>query len=136
MEEPIWLDDDDVIDVHKVVIDIQGRPGFPHPGYLSSAVFAPRQHWHYTNGGGDLFDLAAIYLYHIAKAHAFVDGNKRSAYASALLFLSINEINLILPSNMLELAQATEATAAGTLQKSDLAGILRRMPHRESPDTV
>jgi death on curing protein len=130
LEEPLWLDDDDVINVHQVVIDILGRPGFPHPGYLSSAVFAPRQHWHYTNGGGDLFDLAAIYLYHIAKAHAFTDGNKRSGYASALLFLTMNGINLILPKNMLELAQATEAAAAGKLERAELARILRGMPHR------
>jgi len=110
-----------------MIIKLQGRTGFPHPGYLSSAVYAPRQHWHYTNGGGDLFDLAAIYLYHIAKAHAFVDGNKRSGYASALIFLAINGTNLMLPSYVLELAEATRATAAGELDKPALAALLRGM---------
>jgi len=69
-------------------------------------------------------------LYHIAKAHAFTDGNKRSAYVSALIFLSINGLDLLLPENVLELAKATLKAEAGEIDKKQLAGILRRLKRR------
>ncbi len=40
----------------------------------------------------DLFDLAAAYAYGIAKAHAFVDGNKRTAFVAAFTFLRLNGV--------------------------------------------
>lgn len=40
----------------------------------------------------DLFDIAAAYAYGIAKAQAFVDGNKRTAFVAALIFLRLNGV--------------------------------------------
>lgn len=40
----------------------------------------------------DLFDIAAAYAYGIAKAHAFVDGNKRTAFVAAFTFLRLNGV--------------------------------------------
>jgi death-on-curing protein len=37
-----------------------------------------------------LFDIAAAYAFGIAKAHAFVDGNKRTAFVTAVTFLRLN----------------------------------------------
>lgn len=130
MQEPEWLTTDDVIQIHNDVVRIQGSSGFPHPGYLESAVIAPQQTLHYSHGGLDLYDLAAVYLYHIAKAHAFTDANKRTAYGSALVFLGINDINLMLPPNMLSLARATIAVAKDEIDKVAIAALLREMPRR------
>jgi len=42
----------------------------------------------------DLFDIAAAYAYGIAKAHAFVDGNKRTAFVAAFTFLRLNGVSV------------------------------------------
>lgn len=41
-------------------------------------------------GDPDAFDVAAAYAFGIAKAHAFVDGNKRTAFVAAFTFLRLN----------------------------------------------
>lgn len=40
----------------------------------------------------DVFEIAAAYAYGIAKAHAFVDGNKRTAFVAAFTFLRLNGV--------------------------------------------
>ena len=42
----------------------------------------------------DVFAIAAAYAYGLAKAHAFVDGNKRTAFVAAFAFLRLNGVNL------------------------------------------
>ena len=42
----------------------------------------------------DLFEMAAAYLYHIVRNHPFLDGNKRTGAAAAIIFLTINGIEL------------------------------------------
>jgi death-on-curing protein len=42
----------------------------------------------------DAFAIAAAYAYGIAKAHAFVDGNKRTAFVAAFTFLRLNGVFL------------------------------------------
>ena len=129
--EPTWLDVATVVEIHDEVIRSQGTTGFPHPGYLESALAAPRNTYLYEKDGGcDLFDLAAVYLYHIAKGHAFSDGNKRTAYVSALVFLAEHGIFLLLPEDVTELAVATVDAADGKIEKSELAVILRQMAVR------
>lgn len=119
---------EDVVGIHDSVVKIQGSHGFPHPPYLESALHAPQQTLHYSDGGVDLFDLAAVYLYHITKAHAFTDANKRTAYGSALVFLGVNGINLLLPANMTALAEATLGLARDDIGKPDVAALMREMP--------
>lgn len=45
-------------------------------------------------GEPDEFDIAAAYAFGISKAHAFVDGNKRTAFVAAFTFLRLNGCNL------------------------------------------
>lgn len=49
------------------------------------------QHLHFYEQA-NLFEIAAAYAFHIAEAQAYVDGNKRTAVASALIFLELNGI--------------------------------------------
>jgi death-on-curing protein len=38
--------------------------------------------------------MAAAYLFHLSQNHPFVDGNKRTALASCLVFLAFNRLEL------------------------------------------
>ena len=58
------------------------------PALLEMACARPNNLASY--GAPDLFDLTAAYAYGIAKAHAFVDGNKRTAFVAAFTFLRLN----------------------------------------------
>jgi death on curing protein len=45
-------------------------------------------------GVPDVFDIAAAYAFGISKAHAFIDGNKRTAFVAAFTFMRLNGLNL------------------------------------------
>ena len=91
MSEPIWLDVDEVIDMHAEQLAIFGGPeGVRDRGLLESAVLRPVNQWHY--GQTDMAALAAAYAFGLARNHAFVDGNKRIAFHAMMVFLRGNDI--------------------------------------------
>lgn len=67
--------------------------------------------------------MAAAYLYHLGKNHAFVDGNKRLALASMLVFLKLNKIFFEFDHSDLE--QLVLNTMTGKIDKSELATIIK-----------
>jgi len=81
-------------------------------------------------GQGDLFDVAAGYAFHIAEAQAFIDGNKRTAVASAMVFLALNGV-YSQPSKW-ELYLAMIDVAKKTKTKADLAEIFREAAKPEN----
>jgi death-on-curing protein len=91
MSEPIWLDVDEVIDMHAEQLAIFGGPeGIRDRGLLESAILRPVNQWHY--GQTDMAALAAAYAFGLARNHAFVDGNKRIAFQAMMVFLRSNHI--------------------------------------------
>ncbi len=82
---------DEVVRIHEAVVSAAGGSlGIRDAGLLDAAVHAPQSSY-----GGEflypgLFDMAAVYLLHIAANHAFVDGNKRTAWVAARTFLVLN----------------------------------------------
>lgn len=120
--EPIWLDVDEVIDIHAEQLSIFGGPeGVRDFGLLESAVLRPQNQWHY--GQTDMASLAAAYAFGLAHNHAFVDGNKRIAFMSMMVFLRINKIAFV-PNP----GQATEiilSLAAGEVSEESLARWIR-----------
>ncbi len=88
---------------------------------------SPRNHWHYT--GGDLFDLAAVLLIHLARNHPFVDGNKRVAAGSAIVFLAMNKVRIRRNDDLLQ--ALTLKAAQGQIEPEDLAAALRSLPTRD-----
>lgn len=71
--------------------------------------------------------MAASYAYHIAQAQAFLDGNKRTAIATAIVFLAGNGFARIpTPQFLEELYEAMIAIAERKLDKSGLADVMRR----------
>ncbi len=71
-----------------------------------------------------MFDVAASYAFHLAESQAFVDGNKRTAVAAALVFLARNGFYSQPPRWELYLAMIDVAEKKKT--KADLAGIFRK----------
>jgi death on curing protein len=79
-------------------------------------------------GSGDLFEIAAAYAFHIAQAQAFVDGNKRTAVAAAVSFLSKNEVRFSKDDG--SVYQAMIAIAEKRLDKNGLAAVLRQLAQK------
>jgi len=96
VKEPIWLSADLVIAIHDEQLRIFGGPeGLRDPGALESALGRAQNRFHYDEG--DLAALAAAYAFGIANNHAFVDGNKRTAFLAIITFLGLNGINFDVP---------------------------------------
>jgi len=92
MSEPEWLDTAIVLDVHAEQLALfGGADGVRDLGLLESAVGRPLNKFAY--GERDLAALAAAYGFGIARNHPFVDGNKRAAFASIIVFLGLNGID-------------------------------------------
>jgi death on curing protein len=70
-----------------------GLSGVRDLGLVQSALARPQNLAHY--GKPDVVTLAAAYVYGLAKNHGFVDGNKRTAYVTALVFLLDNGFDFI-----------------------------------------
>lgn len=88
--EPVWLSVTQVRMLHAESLNLfGGSPGIRDLGMLESALARPVNKWHY-DGMDNLFALAAAYGYGIARNHAFVDGNKRTALLAIRAFLFRN----------------------------------------------
>lgn len=119
----VFLTIAEVIEIHRDQIQrYGGRPGIRDVGLLESSVAMPQA----AMGGeylhGDLFEMAAAYLFHIVKNHPFVDGNKRTGAVVALVFLEINGVKSELNED--ELASVVISVAEGKAPKRDVAAFL------------
>lgn len=91
MSEPIWLDVDEVVDMHAEQLAIfGGSEGIRDQGLLDTAVLRPVNQW--NDGQKDMAAFAAAYAFGLARNHAFVDGNKRIAFHAMMVFLRGNDI--------------------------------------------
>jgi death on curing protein len=122
MTEPEWLDVDIILDVHSEQLALfGGGDGLRDRGLLESALARPINKFAY--GETDLAALAAAYAFGLAKNHPFVDGNKRVAFASVIVFLGMNETDFDVPPE-----QATAmifALAAGEFSEENLTRWIR-----------
>ncbi len=122
---PLFLSLEEVLEIHHDQITrYGGTEGIRNLGLLLSALAVPQagsgnQYYH-----TDLFEMAAAYLFHIIKNHPFVDGNKRTGVAAALVFLEINGIGIRASNEAL--VNSVLAVAEGKLQKGALAEFFRR----------
>ena len=67
--------------------------------------------------------MAAASAFHICQNHPFIDGNKRTALASALVFLDLNGISILDPED--KLYDSMMNIASGKMTKKEFADILR-----------
>ncbi|MBZ9681512.1 type II toxin-antitoxin system death-on-curing family toxin [Mesorhizobium sp. B2-3-14] len=98
-----------------------GASGIRDEGLLESALARPQQKEAY--GEPDLSELAAAYLFGIAKNHPFVDGNKRTAFAAADLFLYFNGLSI--EAEQEEVIQLVMMVAAGEIDEAGAAAFFR-----------
>jgi len=113
-----WLDTSIVLDVHAEQLALfGGADGVRDLGLLESALGRPLNKFAY--GETNLAKLAAAYAFGIARNHPFVDGNKRAAFASIVVFLGLNGIDFDVPP---EAATAVIfGMAAGEINEDGLA---------------
>ena len=89
MSEPIWVPNQAVYIIHdRQIVRHGGASGLRDEGLLQGALQRPINKWQYEDS--DTFGCAAAYAFGVAKAHAFVDGNKRTAFVTSVTFLRLN----------------------------------------------
>ncbi|QDK85536.1 type II toxin-antitoxin system death-on-curing family toxin [Citrobacter amalonaticus] len=81
-----FLTPEQVIEIQR---DTLPNSGAPDMGRLEGALNRVKT-LHFYEDCNDIFTLAAQYLIAIAKAHAFNDANKRTAFQAAAIFLLMN----------------------------------------------
>ena len=117
-----WIDRAVLIAVHEIQLaDHGGGAGLRDAALLESALARPLNLA--ACGEPDAAALAAAYGYGIARNHAFIDGNKRTAWVAAELFLRLNGWQLV--STDADCVFTMLAVAAGELSESEFAAWLR-----------
>lgn len=120
--EPTWVQEAVALAVHdRQLSEHGGVIGVRDAGGLDSALARPRNRWEY--GEDDRAVLAAAYAFGIARNHPFVDGNKRTAWVVANLFLALNGIDLTFDEA--DAIGTVERLAAGELSEEELADWFR-----------
>src|SRR3569832_264121 len=88
-----FLSVENVLAIHAdTIAEEGGRVGIRDIGLLESAVAMPQATYEGAYLHPDLAAMAAAYLFHLCQNHAFVDGNKRAAAFSTVLFLALNGV--------------------------------------------
>ncbi|HTO03425.1 MAG TPA: type II toxin-antitoxin system death-on-curing family toxin [Opitutus sp.] len=118
-EQPLFLSLETVHWLHQESLRQHGGlDGVRDAAAMEAALGAAQDSCYY--GGGDQFDIAAAYAFHLAQSQAFLDGNKRTAIACALTLIGR-------PSpNQDDLYDAMIAIAERRMDKAGLAAVLRR----------
>lgn len=125
MTEPLFLALDEVLAIHAEQIRrYGGRTGLRDLGLLRSALGMPETTFDGEFLHGTLFEMAAAYLFHIARNHPFADGNKRTALMCALVFLGLNGRRLDAESEALY--ELVDGVAAGSVDKAEVSVFLRQ----------
>lgn len=114
----IWIGIDLALALHDRQLAEHGGPaGIRDAGLLESALARPVNLAAY--GDPDAAALAASYAFGIARNHAFIDGNKRTAWVLARLFLKANGVEI--EFDKADAIRAVMALAAGELSEEELA---------------
>lgn len=121
-----FLSLDDVLELHEMQLESYGgATGIRDRGLLESTVMMPQ-----ASFGGEfvhkgVFEMAAAYAFHIAENQPFVDGNKRTALASALVFLDWHDVEINDPHE--ELYEAMIGLAQKIQDKAGLATLFQKL---------
>jgi death-on-curing protein len=91
-DNPIkWITQAAVYAVHdQILLEHGGEAGVRDQTLLEAALYRPLNKYHFAQPKPDLFELAAAYCFAFVRGHVFVDGNKRTGYMLAVMFLIKN----------------------------------------------
>ena len=121
MPEPIWIIEAAVYAIHRrQIAEHGGADGLRDEGLLLSALYRPKNLLAYSETDPDMAALAASYAFGIARNHAFIDGNKRTALVVCQTFLRVNGWDL--SATQEEKYQTfLQLAAAGSITEEQLA---------------
>ena len=122
-EEPTWLTRFIVERVHAEQIREHGGDSeIRDESLLEAALARPRNTYAYDDDA-DLFDLASEYAFGLTRNHPFVDGNKRTSFLAAYVFLSLNGWELVADER--EVVSIVTALSSGDIEAEAFARWLR-----------
>jgi len=123
MSSPFWIDKHTLLLLHtESLSEFGGLQGLRDEGLLDSALARPQNLISYMPDA-DIAALAASYAVGLARNHPFADGNKRAAFVSVGLFLTINGWRL--SSSPVEATQIMLGVAAGEMEEEAFAQWIR-----------
>jgi len=127
-----WISLDLVLAVHdRQLSEHGGLSGVRDLAAVESALARPRNLLAYQTP--DAADLAAAYAYGLARNHGFADGNKRTAWVIARVFLVDNQVTLKFERQAA--VRIMESVAAGAVTEREFAEWFRaRIIHQQGPD--
>jgi death-on-curing protein len=121
----VYLSAEDVLDIAGLAVDDQ-QVVVRDAGLLESAVHRPSASMFGQEAYPDLFDKAAALLQSLAINHPFVDGNKRTAWTSCVVFLALNDVQLRPDIDTAE--RLVVAVASGTVDEvKAISEVLREL---------
>jgi death-on-curing protein len=113
-----WVSEKTVLAIHdEQIAEHGGMPGVRDMALVESAIHRPQNIAAY--GDPDIAGLAAAYAYGISLNHGFLDGNKRTAFVTAYVFLLDQGYDLIAGDQ--EAVTTMLAVAAGEVSEIELA---------------
>lgn len=119
----IWLNSAVIIAVHEAQLaEHGGGTGVRDQNLLISALTRPQNLAAY--GTPDAADLAAAYGFGISRNHAFIDGNKRTGFVAAEMFLNLNGYQL--SADDANSAVTMLAVSAGDITEAEFAAWIRQ----------
>ena len=122
---PKFLTLDQVLSLHQLQISqFGGSAGVKDEGLLLSALAQPQAGFGDEYFHKDLFEMAAAYLFHLVKNHAFHDGNKRIAALTAAVFLQVN--GLMITADEDEFEKLVMDAAQSISSKEQIADFFRK----------
>jgi death-on-curing protein len=122
MKRPIWVARGAVLIAHAESLAVHGgADGVRDHGLLESALARPQNLHAY--GECDAAALAAAYAFGIVRNHPFVDGNKRTGFLTAALFLELNGFRFV--ASEADVIVSTLALASSEIGEAEFAAWLR-----------
>lgn len=124
MQTPNFIAYSQALDIHQdQITSLGGMAGIRDEGLLDSALAQPQ-----ATFGGELLhptlsEQAAAYLFHLAKNHPFIDGNKRTAFAVTITFIELNGYRLNL--SLEQAYRLVLRVATGDITKEELSVFLQ-----------
>jgi death on curing protein len=123
MRKFVWIDRRAIIIIHEEQLaEHGGGSGLRDAGLLDSALMRAENVAAYDENA-DVYMLAAAYAFGLVKNHAFIDGNKRTAFVAMRMFLLLNGYNLA--SSHVENVVMMLKLAGGDMSEEELITWLR-----------
>ena len=121
--EPKWVSEEVILAMHdRQIAEFGGLQGVRDMSLLQSVIARPQNIFCYEQVTS-LTRLAAAYAYGVARNHPFVDGNKRTAWVLARLFLALNNVRIgFAPEEAIHMVLAL---ASGVLAEAEVADWFR-----------